>query len=265
MKKKKIRPFFSIITVVKNDELNIQKTIKSIISQKFRDFEYIVIDGKSSDKTFSKIKKYNTRINHISSKKDKGIYFAMNRGIKIAKGTFLIFVNSGDVLTKNALRNINSFYKKNSKVDFIFGTVKRYYTTGPIIKSGYNKFRLHYNFDFATSHSTGFYIKLQSIKKLNFFNTRYKCSADYDLYYRAIIKKNLKGASMNRNTVIGIMKSGGYSSKVSFWQHLLEETKIRYDNNQNIFLIIVIFCNAVIKFIIKKNLEFFFKIISKFF
>ena len=93
--------------------MNIQKTIKSIISQKFRDFEYIVIDGKSSDKTFSKIKKYNTRINHISSKKDKGIYFAMNRGIKIAKGTFLIFVNSGDVLTKNALRNINSFYKKN--------------------------------------------------------------------------------------------------------------------------------------------------------
>ena len=170
----------------------------------------------------------------------------------IIKGTFLVFVNSGDLLTKNALRIINHLYKKNDKVDFIFGTVKRNYTTGPIIKSGYNKLKLNYNFDFATSHSTGFYIKLQSLKKVGIFNTNYKCSADYDLYYRVIIKNNLKGISTNKNKIIGIMRSGGYSSKISFFQHLLEETNIRYNNGQNIFFVFLIFCNAIFKFFLKK-------------
>ena len=142
MEKKKIKkPFFSIVTVVKNDEYNIQKTIKSIISQSFRDFEYIVIDGKSNDNTIYKINKYKNKIHQILSEKDRGIYFAMNKGIRLAKGTFLVFVNSGDLLTKNALRTVNYLYKKNDEIDFIFGTVKRHYTTGPIIKSGFNKFK----------------------------------------------------------------------------------------------------------------------------
>ncbi len=252
--KKKNNPFFSVVTVVKNDESNIQKTIKSITSQSFRDFEYIIIDGKSTDGTISKINEYKNKIHHIISKKDKGIYFAMNKGIKIAKGTFLIFVNSGDLLTKNALEIIYQLYKKNTHIDFIFATVKRYYTTGPIIKSGYNKFKLNFNFDFATSHSTGFYIKLKSLKKVGIFDTNYKCSADYDLYYRAIIKKNLKGTYTNKNNILGIMKGGGYSSKVSFFDHLLEETNIRYNNGQNLFFVFIIFCNAIFKFLIKKIL-----------
>ncbi len=253
MEKKKIKkPFFSIVTVVKNDEYNIQKTIKSIISQSFRDFEYIVIDGKSNDNTIYKINKYKNKIHQILSEKDRGIYFAMNKGIKLAKGTFLVFVNSGDLLTKNALRTVNYLYKKNDEIDFIFGTVKRHYTTGPIIKSGFNKFKLNYNFDFATSHSTGFYIKLQSLKKVGTFNTNYKCSADYDLYYRVIIKNNLKGIATNKNDIIGVMKSGGYSSKIGFFKHLLEETNIRYNNGQNIFFIFFIFCNAMLKFFLKK-------------
>lgn len=253
MKKKKLKkPFFSIVTVVKNDETNIQKTIKSIISQSFKNFEYIVIDGKSTDKTIKKINNHKRKISSILSEKDKGIYFAMNKGIKLANGTFLLFVNSGDLLTKNALKIIYKLSCKNKEADFIFGTVKRHYTTNSIIKSGYNKFRLNYNFDFATSHSTGFFIKLESLKKVGNFNTKYKCSSDYDFYYRAIIKKKLKGISTNKNKLIGIMKSGGHSSKISFFHHLLEETRIRYDNKQNLLFIFLIFCNAIIKFCFKK-------------
>ena len=139
MKKKKFKPFFSVITVVKNDQLNIQKTIKSVISQNFKNFEYIVLDGKSADKTFSKINEYKRKIQHISSRKDKGIYFAMNKGIKLAKGTLLVFVNSGDLLTKNALRTINHLYKKNNKVDFIFGSS----STWNVCPSGYYMTGLH--------------------------------------------------------------------------------------------------------------------------
>jgi glycosyltransferase involved in cell wall biosynthesis len=254
MNKKVTNPFFSIITVVKNDEKNIYKTIKSIIGQSFRSYEYIVIDGNSKDKTVNQILKYKKKINYFKSENDNGIYHAMNKGADVAKGTFLLFVNSGDLLTKNALRIIHKLFLKNKELDFIFGTVKRHYTATTIIKSGYDKSRLNYNFDFATSHSTGFFIKLKSFKKVGKFNTKYKCSADYDFYYRAIIKKNLKGSYTNKKNLIGIMKSGGHSSKFNFFQHLLEETKIRYKNGQNLLLIILIFCNAIIKYMAKKIL-----------
>ena len=250
MKKIK-KPYFSIVTVVKNDVHNIDKTIKSIISQNYKNFEYIIIDGKSIDGTIIKINKYKAQIKHILSEKDQGIYFAMNKGIKIAKGQVIVFVNSGDLLTKNALEIIFKKFKKYKNIDFVFGTVKRHYTTQTIIKSGYNPSRIRYNFDFATSHSTGFFIKLISLKKVGKFNTKYKCSADYDLYFRAIIKKKLKGISTNKNNIIGIMKSGGYSSKFSFLQHILEETKIRYDNGQNFIFIFFIFLNAIIKNLFK--------------
>ena len=176
----------------------------------------------------------------------------MNKGINIAKGNVLLFVNSGDLLTQNALNIIYKLFLKNREIDFVFGTVKRHYTSNTLIKSGYNKFRLNYNFDFATSHSTGFFIKLASLNKVGKFNTKYKCSADYDFYYRAIIKKKLKGISTNKNKIIGIMKSGGHSSKFNFFQHLLEESNIRYSNGQNFLLIFIIFFNAIIKFTLKK-------------
>ena len=249
MKNKK--PFFSIITVVKNEQSTISKTVKSVLNQTNKNFEYIIIDGQSTDQTLRILNKYKKKINKIISKTDKGIYFAMNKGINVANGQVIVFVNSGDILTKNALEIIFKKFNKHKNIDFVFGTVKRHYTTKTIIKSGYNPFRILYNFDFATSHSTGFFIKLTSLKKIGKFNTKYKCSADYDLYFRAIIKKKLKGISTNKNNIIGIMKSGGYSSKFSFFQHLLEETTIRYDNGQNFILIFLIFLNAMIKNLFK--------------
>jgi glycosyltransferase involved in cell wall biosynthesis len=259
MNKKKLKKkFFSIITVVKNDQANIEKTIKSVLSQNFNNFEYIVIDGKSNDKTQEIINKYRKNLSYILSEKDNGIYFAMNKGLKLANGHVLLFVNSGDLLTKNALKIIYNKFKKNKNIDFVFGTVKRHYSNVTITKSGYNPLRLSFNFDFATSHSTGFFIKLLSSKKVGNFNTKYKCSADYDFYYRAIIKKKLTGIATNKNELIGIMKSGGYSSTVSFIDHLLEECSIRINNGQNILLIVIIFFNAIFKRCLKliKNLLF---------
>lgn len=250
--KKNTKPFFSIITVVKNDEKNISQTILSITNQNYNNFEYIVIDGNSTDKTIKNILKFKKKINYFKSEKDKGIYYAMNKAINIAKGDIVIFVNSGDKLTKNALKIVSEYFLKDKHLDFVFGTVKRHYTKSTIIKSGYNKFRLNYNFDFATSHSTGFFIKLKSFKKVGKFNTDYRCSADYDFYLRALYKFNLKGAATSRNELIGIMKSGGYSSQISFLDHLFEETRIRFNNNQNIFLILLIFLNAIFKNTLKK-------------
>ena len=251
IKPKKTKPFFSIITVVKNDEINVGKTIKSVIGQSLKDFEYIIIDGKSSDNTLKQIMIFKKKINFLISEKDKGIYFAMNKGAKISNGKVILFVNSGDLLTKNALKIIKKKFIKNMNIGFIFGTVKRYYTTGPIYKYGINEKRLLYNFDFATSHSTGFFIKKNIFKRMGYFNTKFKISADYDLYFKLIIKNKIKGISTKKNELIGVMKSGGYSSKISFINHLKEEIKIRYHNGQNLFFLSLIFFNSIIKNLFK--------------
>ena len=253
MRKKKLKkPYFSIVTVVKNDETNIQKTIKSIISQDYKNFEYILIDGKSTDKTLEKINKYKNKIHLILSEKDKGIYFAMNKGIKLAKGKILVFVNSGDFLKPNALRLVRESFENNKNFDYLFGTVLRHYTNTSILKYGVNPKRLIYNFDFATTHSAGFFLKKNVYKKYGLLNTMFKHSADYDLYYRLIINKKIIGGSTNKKNIIGVVSKGGYSSTVPFINHLLEECHIRIHNKQNLFFVLLIFINGILKFILKK-------------
>ena len=123
LKRIKKNPKFSIITVVKNDQHNISNTIKSIYTQSYKDFEYLIIDGKSTDETLTKILKFKNKINILISENDKGIYYAMNKAIKLTKGKIIIFVNSGDLLTKNALENVNHVFQKNKNFNFVFGTV----------------------------------------------------------------------------------------------------------------------------------------------
>ncbi len=87
----------SIITVNLNNKDGLQKTIDSVISQTFKDFEWIVIDGGSTDGSKELIEKYSDYISYWVSEPDKGIYNAMNKGIKVAKGDYLEFLNSGDI------------------------------------------------------------------------------------------------------------------------------------------------------------------------
>ena len=249
--KPKKKPFFSVITVVKNNQKSVVKTINSIEKQKFKNFEYIIVDGGSKDETIKKIMLRKKKINILVSKKDKGIYDAMNKGVKLSKGKFFVFLNAGDIFTKKGLEIVYKKYLENPKVDFIFATVKRQYTKSSIIKSGYNVKRLLYNFDFATSHSSGFFMKKKSFQKVGNFNLKYKCSSDYDLYLRTILTHKMDGNFTKRSQLVGIVESGGFSSKISFIDHLFEETRIRIDNHQNIVLVTLIFVNALIKKIFK--------------
>ena len=87
---------FSIITVVYNGENVLEDTIQSVITQTFKNFEYIIVDGASKDKTSDILKKYKHHISKIISEPDKGLYDAMNKGMRIASGDFLLFLNAGD-------------------------------------------------------------------------------------------------------------------------------------------------------------------------
>ncbi len=174
----------SVITVVKNDQKNIEKTIRSVIlNSKGLKLEYIIIDGKSNDKTLSIIKKYKKKISKIISEKDKGIYDAMNKGINLSNNDIIVFCNSGDFFYKNSLKKIINIFNRKD-YDFIFGTVVRNYTKDKIIKSKFNPKRIYYNFDFATAHSTGFFLKKKIYNKIGNYNLKFKCSADYDIHNR---------------------------------------------------------------------------------
>ena len=87
---------YSIITINYNNKEGLEHTIKSVINQTFKDFEYIIIDGGSTDGSVDIIKQYADNINYWVSEKDKGVYNAMNKGVAQAKGDYLVFMNSGD-------------------------------------------------------------------------------------------------------------------------------------------------------------------------
>ena len=86
----------SIVTICYNAESEIEKTILSVSKQLFKDYEYIIVDGKSNDKTMDIIERYSDKIDTIISEPDNGIYDAMNKGIDCAKGKWTIFLNAGD-------------------------------------------------------------------------------------------------------------------------------------------------------------------------
>ena len=253
------RPLISIITVVYNRPKYLEKTILSVINQKYRNFEYIVVDGGSTDNTSDVIFKYKKHIDKILIQKDKGVYDAFNKGIKLCTGEFIGIINSDDIYTKEALNIVHKYYSKNRNIDFIFGAVKKHYA----LLYGYKPWKIKFSWGFYTSHSTGFFIKRSSMNKIGYYNLKYKFSSDYDLFYRMIVKHKLKGVGTKKNELFGIFRRGGMSSKVNAFDHFVETTKIRVDNKQNklsIFMVILIRIiynfNTLTKSFLKKNFSY---------
>ena len=247
---KKKNPFISIITPTYNSEKYLEEMLKSLLKQKYKNFEIIIIDAKSKDKTLDIINKYKKIINFCSSEKDKGIYDGFNKGIKQAKGKYIAIVNSDDVLKPNALIYLRKYDKKYPDIDFLFGSVKKHWG----ILHGYKPNKIYYSWGFYSSHSTGFYIKKKSANKVGLYNLKYKYHADYDYFYRMIVKHKMIGIGSKKNEIFGIFRRGGFSSSISFKKKFFEELRIRFDNRQNIFLIAIIF---IYKFI--KHFRIFFK------
>lgn len=235
-------PLITIITVVLNDQENIEKTILSILNQNYKNIEYIIIDGKSEDKTIEIIHKYINKIKIFKSENDKGIYDAFNKGLDLANGDLIGFVNSGDTLTKESLNYLVKYYNNFQNVDFFFGSVKKHWG----VLHGYKRWKIYFTWGFYSSHSTGFFIKNKAAKLVGKYNLKYKYSADYDYFYRMIIKNKLKGVGTKKNEIFGNFQRGGFSSQIKFFDHLVECTRIRLDNNQNKLMVLFTF---IIKFL----------------
>ena len=230
----------SIITVVKDGEDTIEKCINSVLNQNYKNIEYIIIDGNSSDNTMSIINKYKEKISLVLSENDKGIWDAMNKGIKLAKGEIIGFLNCDDFYYENSFKTVNNYFN-NFDIDFLFGTVKKYK-----IIHGFNPNIIKWSFGFYTSHSVGFFIKTKEHKKVGFYNSNY-LSADLDFFYKMITNFNLKGLPTKKNEILGEFKKGGFSSKVNYIDHLKDLNKIRIDNNQSKFFVMFLYLIKIVK------------------
>ena len=172
----------SVVTVCYNAVKELERTMLSVLNQTYDNVEYIVIDGGSTDGTVEIIKKYADRLAYWVSEPDKGIYDAMNKGVKVATGEWINFMNAGDrfvdeeVLTK-LFEGMN-----NSEYGVIFGNSREYrenilYSVKPT--PFYSKCNGHYNKGIC--HQSMF-VKT-SLHKRNTFNLQYHIAADFNMVY----------------------------------------------------------------------------------
>ena len=243
---------FSIIVVSLNTKKKFEKTIKSILKQNIKNYEIIVIDGKSTDGTLHLIKKFDLKINKLHVGRDNGIYFAMNKGIEMASKKWTIFMNSGDIFyRKNTLKNIRNFLK-NKKTDVLVGNSIVY--DGNIFLKRKSKKLLVNSLESSFSHQSCV-VKTSLIKK-NKFNTSFKIAADFNFFVNLLRNKK---KFIYVNQIFSINEAGGLSDKRRI--NAIREFYIvnKYNKNINYKLIrySLLICyqilSRVIKIFITKN------------
>lgn len=208
MKTYKKLPKISVITVVYNDVENIGGTIKSVVNQTYKNFEYIVIDGNSDDGTVDVIKKYDKEITFWVSEKDKGIYDAMNKGIKKSKGDLLYFLNSNDFFFNNSvLQDIVKKYLGKDKPDILHGRLFFKYNDSLKRDTFSEKLIPEERLPNGSSlyHQAAF-IKKQTFDVLGLYDTNYAIAGDYEFFCRCFVN-NLSIVCIDN--VITIFNCGG--------------------------------------------------------
>lgn len=181
----------SVITVCKNAQDCIEKTIRSVLNQEYKDVEYIILDGNSSDNTIDIINKYNknNRIKFVSEE-DLGLYYAMNKGIDLCSGSYVIYMNSGDCFFDNkVLKEINF----DGKPDVIYGNVVRHYENNIVYEKYAGRYTLFPMILMGRMPSHQSILMKRELLKKYRFDESYRICADYDLLVRCIrAKKNIQ-------------------------------------------------------------------------
>lgn len=186
-------PYLSIITVCLNERDRIEQTAQSIVNQTYQNFEWIIIDGGSTDGTLEVLKKYQNRIQVFISEKDDGIYHAMNKGIRLARGEYCQFMNGGDYFyDKNVLKNFHDF---KNKAGIVYGSIvaifpdsrKETRFASPIMN-------LKDFFYTQTIPHQGAFFSIDLFRKYGLYDEKYRIIADRDFFARAIVGNNVQAA-----------------------------------------------------------------------
>jgi glycosyltransferase involved in cell wall biosynthesis len=219
-----MKPLFSIITVTYNSENTISRTIESLINQSFKDFDYIIVDGASTDKTLKIIERYKPAFGEritVISEPDKGIYDAMNKGIKLANGCIVGLLNSDDYYLNNTLEIIYNEYKKSDFETIVSGgLIFKYEKKEQYLSSNETRFsRCVKKYKNPVRHPATFVPK-SIYDKIGLFNIDYKIAADEEFILRAY-KKNVSFLLINKPLVT--MLDGGISNKRNFDTQVLKD------------------------------------------
>ncbi len=207
-------PLVSIITIVLNGEKSIQRAIDSVANQTYRNIQYIIVDGGSTDNTLNLIRKNELHISNWISEKDKGIADAFNKGLKLCKGEVVGFLNADDWYETDAVESILSSIKD---YDVVYGDVQFWEQEKKMHRTFGDHSKLKNGM--AIAHPAVF-IKMNIYHKFGFFNTDYKIAMDYEfmarLYYGKVSFKNINKVTTN-------MTLGGLSDK--YWLKAFKEDR----------------------------------------
>jgi len=233
------KPLVSIITVVRNGEKYLEQTIQSVLNQTYKNIEYIIIDGASTDGTLNIIRKYEDRIAYWVSEPDGGIYEAMNKGIGSLSGEWVIFLGAGDFfwsfkVVGSIVPIIANAYPPYRVVYARVNVVKQskiLYCAGEPWKRVKKTF-LQY---MAIPHQ-GTIHHCSLFQKYGVFNNRYKIAGDYDLLLKELRDND---ALFITNCILVGMQYGGISSNPENKKNLIAEyTEIHRNNGEKYFLLL---------------------------
>jgi glycosyltransferase involved in cell wall biosynthesis len=234
------KPHITIITVVYNGEKTLEKTILSIINQTYKNYEYIVIDGSSNDGTFEIMKKYEDKIDHWISEPDDGIYDAMNKGVSLATGEWINFMNSGDTFYSNdVLSQFSSFLNQDADLYFgdIYADKKYYYGNQSTISN------MFFLMGGMICHQTMFANKRLFAQKI--FDTDFKIVADKDwliyLFKNGLVYKYIPMNICNYDQT-GV-SSNVSNSRIEFFSLI----KRHYGFGGFLFVKFKYFCGKIVK------------------
>ncbi len=221
---------YSIITINFNNLEGLKKTVNSVFCQEFKEFEYLIIDGGSTDGSKEYLNSIKTNENlTIISEKDKGIYDAMNKGINLSRGKYLIFMNSGDCFKDSLVLRLLSLDLKSTEINikFLYGdTFEMNFNSSNKL---YKKAKMHSNAWYGMfAHHQSMLFSNEIVKNNNIqYNLKYPLSADWDfvLQFLKLIDEN---EILYKNEVISIFELGGFSS--NFIQGIKEQYLIRRNN-----------------------------------
>lgn len=216
----------SIITINYNDQKGLEDTFKSVFAQTYQQFEYVVIDGGSTDGSKAFLEQYADKIDYWVSEKDTGIFNAMNKGIKAAKGDYLLFLNGGDTfynqeVLANAVQQISNTYQ------IYYGDVQRVFNDGTKkIKTYPKELKFSFFVDSAIAHQSAI-VKKSLFDKVGYFNESYKIFADWEFFVLAVCKYDVPYKHLG--VIVANYDMGGVSSQSDAQLKYWGERELTYE------------------------------------